>query len=817
MKRIVRILEGSIKKSKPAKSEDAVGSMGIDLNEFGPMMESPPEGEVPSDKVPVTKKTDTGSPPVREVDISIEIEDDGVSKESTTKKQIKFPEHEAAQDPIELKETSTAQEAFELGNEASRDANFKLARQYFEQAINMDPEFRLAYEHLAYTLENLGELQLSEKYHRIAAEREAKSLIKSPEQALRMGDNFNNQNDFERALECYNKVFSDESGATSSEIAAKACFGIGQVYMKQNKLEAAKESFEKVLKLDPENLHANKYLGYIFHKKNDLQSATIYYNKALEIDPDNQWTKEHLEQIQLHQAKQAAKSVVASSFDGIAEELAKAQRLKEAEFQQEHMGEQPVTPTEDMVCGESSIEGEFYQVPDTGQLNGIGFPDDDLGKIGVPVEPEKAPTLPPDAIAPKSEIPFDGITDDAPPPPFGTNPEIDGSVFDEIISPAVRGQDEQLLGEDVIVQKKARAKKRLQELCEVIACKEHRSIIELQGAVQGYVDLVKQDRLSCIKGVDHRAIAIALRGLWKEKIMKTFEPVYMAHSQDLSTTKEDPEEYFKALAEFGRSFFETNTTDGFEKAKKFFKDALEINPQPEDDYAWVLEFLEKIPGRIKMLKEKKQAKKAEEQPVKIEEDFEESPSTVINIDMPEEVRKEAEGGMGIFDVKTRISIPEKTKVQGKALQQRLKHQMGEGDSFDAPPTIPNHKIPEEFSEVSYSQILPPPIPIPKIENKTQSRKEAVELRRQYLETDDPAHKKMLKNIILKKHVDDIDYHQKLSTSAYLQFGISLIAFGKKEQARRALNEAMKLAKANDEKTLIDEINTCLGKLNEKAV
>ena len=234
----------------------------------------------------------------------------------------------------------------------------------------------------------------------------------------------------------------------------------------------------------------------------------------------------------------------------------------------------------------------------------------------------------------------------------------------------------------------------------------------------------------------------------------------MAHSQDLSTTKEDPEEYFKALAEFGRSFFETNTTDGFEKAKKFFKDALKINPNPKGDYKWVRGYLKEIPGRIKMLKKREQAKKAEEQPVKIEEDFEKSPSTVISINMPEEVRKEAEGGMGIFAVPTRISIPEKTKVQGEALQQRLKQQMGEDDFSDEQVTIPGRKIPEEFSEVSDSQILPPLIP--KIENKTQSRKEAVELRMEYLATEDELENlKKVRNLILA-----YKYHGKTGFKAW---------------------------------------------------
>ncbi|MBN2096049.1 tetratricopeptide repeat protein [Candidatus Peregrinibacteria bacterium] len=726
-------------------------------------------------------------------------------KVRSTRKKIDFPDYEVAEKAVKMKEAETAQQAFEWGNDASRGGDYDLARRYFEQAITIDPDFTLAYKHLGYVLEQLGELKLSADYHRTATEMESRSLIKSARQAVQMGDNFNNQNDFEKALECYEKVFTYGFDPTP-DVVVMAYFGIGQIYLKRNDLEPAKEHFKKILKIDPGHFNACRYLGYIFHREGDLLAAKVWYNKALENQPDNEWVKEHLRAIRTQEAPSVSSGY---TLEEAFADLAAQQKQKEADFQAQ-MGNSVIQAPEDMLTDGSGDEAESFHTPTTDELNGIGFP---VETDGMP-----PPPLPPDAVS------------------------IGKGAFD-FIPPAVRGQSK--LGEEALEQKRLRAKKRLEELCRVIACEEHRTAEELDEAVKGYVALVKQPKLSCIEGVDHRTIAIKLRDLWKQGLLEDFgfTPVEMAHAQDLAVSNKvsgiKSEEYFKALAEFGKSYFEMKTIEAMKKAGFFFFKALEIDPKPKGEYKWVKGYLNEAKKWLERLE-----KEAEEQPVQIEEDFENSlrPPTIINADMPEAVRQEAQEGMGIFSSKTRKFIPGPTKVvkepvtipQGRSLRQRLKEQLG--DVSDEPVTQRNIQIPEEVSrsEADEFDLMPPTMPVPhildevlkdiqedneggpEVADNPEFRRKAQEFRHQYIESNDPAHKKMLQTTIYKYHYDDINFHRRKNAMSYLELGISLITFKDKPRATRALNEALKLVQ-KDQVTLKDQINEWLGKLNEKAV
>ncbi|MBU1017440.1 tetratricopeptide repeat protein [Patescibacteria group bacterium] len=672
--------------------------------------------------------------------------------------------------------------AFKWGNKASHDRDYELARQYFEQVINLDPNFLLARENLSYVLERLEELKL-------AAEKKARLLIKSARQAVQMGGNFNNQNDFERALECYKKVFTQGFNPTP-DIVAMAHFGMGQVYLKKNELEPAKEHFEEILKTDPNHFDACYYLGYIFHRQENLEAAKIWYNKALQIRPDDGRVKNYLSAIRNQETPRTSSG---STLEDAFAALAVQQQDKETEFQAT-MGQSEIDVPGDMLSCESGDDAEPYNAPDINQLNGIGLP----------VEPDNLPPppLPPDAI------------------PAGE----DASGF---TSPAVRGQSSQL-SEEELERKRVRARKRLEELCRVIACEEHRLGEELDEAVKGYVTLVKQPTLSCIEGVDHRMIAIKLRDLWRQGLMKDFTPVEMAHAQDLAVSDKisgrESEEYFIALVEYGKSCFETKTLVGFKKAKSLFSKALKIIKEPEEKYMWVIDLLNETREWIGKLKE-------EEKPVRIEKDFENSlrPPTIVAPDMPEAVRKEAQGGMGIFNSKTRKFVPGKTKVRreepktiprGEVLEKRLAERMG--NLADEPVTQKNIKIPEKVCRSGQDEFeaMPPTIPNAaskkEIADNPEFRRNAQKLRHQYIESKDPAHKSMLQKTIIKYHHDDITFHQKKSAESYLEFGISLITFGDKPRAAQALNEALALVR-EDQQTLKGQINEWLGKLDEKAV
>ena len=59
----------------------------------------------------------------------------------------------------------------------------------------------------------------------------------------------------------------------------------------ENKFDEAKEKFEKVVKIDPNNDEAYYYLGKIQNKFQNFGQAINFYNKALELNPDNEHVK----------------------------------------------------------------------------------------------------------------------------------------------------------------------------------------------------------------------------------------------------------------------------------------------------------------------------------------------------------------------------------------------------------------------------------------------------------------------------------------------------------------------------------------------
>jgi Flp pilus assembly protein TadD len=57
--------------------------------------------------------------------------------------------------------------------------------------------------------------------------------------------------------------------------------------VKQNKLDAAKGYFEKVVALDPNHKTSLNFLGYIARDAGAFDQSEAYYRKVLEIDPND--------------------------------------------------------------------------------------------------------------------------------------------------------------------------------------------------------------------------------------------------------------------------------------------------------------------------------------------------------------------------------------------------------------------------------------------------------------------------------------------------------------------------------------------------
>lgn len=63
-------------------------------------------------------------------------------------------------------------------------------------------------------------------------------------------------------------------------------FRIAEQHFNNNNYPSARDSFLRVIELDPNNLDAYFYLGYIFFLMNDFEQSEEYYLMGLEIDPE---------------------------------------------------------------------------------------------------------------------------------------------------------------------------------------------------------------------------------------------------------------------------------------------------------------------------------------------------------------------------------------------------------------------------------------------------------------------------------------------------------------------------------------------------
>ena len=67
----------------------------------------------------------------------------------------------------------------------------------------------------------------------------------------------------------------------------EALVNLGVIAFQQKDFTSAKQYFEKVIAVNPNNGSALGNLGAIYHNQNDLQQAINYYDQSLALTPTN--------------------------------------------------------------------------------------------------------------------------------------------------------------------------------------------------------------------------------------------------------------------------------------------------------------------------------------------------------------------------------------------------------------------------------------------------------------------------------------------------------------------------------------------------
>lgn len=142
-------------------------------------------------------------------------------------------------------ETNDPRVPFDRGLEMEKLGRYAEAAKAYEQAIQIDPGFAQAYEHLGGVDLEAGEFKAAEQDYRAAA-----------------------------------KLRPDDAAVHSD---------LGQALMVQKKYPEAEEEFRTALRLDPDLLDVHLSLGYALKRTGQVPEAEEEYRAVLARDPQNVW------------------------------------------------------------------------------------------------------------------------------------------------------------------------------------------------------------------------------------------------------------------------------------------------------------------------------------------------------------------------------------------------------------------------------------------------------------------------------------------------------------------------------------------------
>ncbi|MDH4197936.1 MAG: tetratricopeptide repeat protein [Candidatus Aminicenantes bacterium] len=123
----------------------------------------------------------------------------------------------------------------------------------------------------------------------IAAFQEFKALNPKAYQVdLNIADCLREKGEFDQAIEMYNNVIALASAdlVVGREIVAKAQAGIGNTYLKQNKIQEAQDFFRKSIENSPKDEVLAYNVGEIYFSNANMDEALKYFGLAAQITPE---------------------------------------------------------------------------------------------------------------------------------------------------------------------------------------------------------------------------------------------------------------------------------------------------------------------------------------------------------------------------------------------------------------------------------------------------------------------------------------------------------------------------------------------------
>ncbi|MBA7654367.1 Beta-barrel assembly-enhancing protease [subsurface metagenome] len=214
------------------------------------------------------------------VDSILKTQIDELSKEITEGIGLARERIEPVKVPITDVTTSSmeAYKYFIQGMESGRKFYHKDAIGFLEKAVELDPEFALAYGYLAASYSWIGDIGARDE-----AIKKAKALSQKTTEKERFFIEANHARYIERNRE---KTLSVVQQAVNKYPKEKDFhYWLGVLYRIEEKYEKAVEELNKVLELDPNFGEAHNELGYAYLHKENFEKSLEHFKKYASLNP----------------------------------------------------------------------------------------------------------------------------------------------------------------------------------------------------------------------------------------------------------------------------------------------------------------------------------------------------------------------------------------------------------------------------------------------------------------------------------------------------------------------------------------------------
>ena len=207
------------------------------------------------------------------------LEDDSTSKavDEILKEYILNKEDKYVANLSNKSDTNAPQELFNRSRILKKQGNLEQAETCLRQAINLKPDYWIAYNNLGTLLQNQGKIAEAKQCYQ-------KTLQLNPnlgETISNLASIYQLEEDLEKAKAGYYQALQLKPEYVPAH------FNLANIFKEQKRLGAAVEHYQKVVDLQPDYTEANLSLGHIFEYQNKLQEALNCYQKAQETNPNS--------------------------------------------------------------------------------------------------------------------------------------------------------------------------------------------------------------------------------------------------------------------------------------------------------------------------------------------------------------------------------------------------------------------------------------------------------------------------------------------------------------------------------------------------